>query len=144
MNNHPHLDTIRAYYIGCSTGNVELMLSTFAPDITHYFASLEPVHGADTLANFWREYNLGDQRTVWTVDHAIVDDDEAVIEWTMVMTFLDGRPQVVLRGTEWYEFRKGKIAEVRAYYHWSRDVLRGRELIEFPYAARGYPAFGDK
>jgi hypothetical protein len=115
-----------------------VMKSTFAPDITHYFVSMEPVHGADTLANFWREYNLGDQRAVWTVDHAIIENDEAVIEWTMVMTFLDGRRPDILRGAEWYQFKEGKIAEIRAYYHWFLD-RRGRELIEFPYADRGYP-----
>jgi len=74
------------------------MKSTFTPDITHYFTEMESMHGADTMANLWRECNLGDRRWVWTVDHGIDDGDEAVIEWTLVVTFLDGRPQEMLRG----------------------------------------------
>ncbi len=62
----------------------------------------------------------------------------------MVMTFLNGQPQIILRGAEWYEFRENKIAEIHAYYHLSPDNLNGRELIEFPYAERGYPTFDDK
>jgi ketosteroid isomerase-like protein len=143
MINHPHLDTIRTYFIGCSTGDVELMKSTFAPDITHYFTDMEPVKGADVLANFWLEYNLGDRRTVWTVDHGIVAGDEAVIEWTMIAMSQDRQPQGILLGAEWYQFRAGKIAEIRAYYHGVSE-LSGRELIDFPYAERGFPLFTSK
>jgi SnoaL-like domain len=143
VSDHPYLDIIRIYYIGCSTGNAELMKSTFMPDITHYFISMEPVHGADTLANFWLKDNEGDRRTVWTVDHAMVEDDEAVIEWTMVEAYLDERPQKITRGAEWYKFINGKISEIRAYYRWV-DEPEASELIGFPYAERGYPTFDNQ
>jgi len=57
MNNHPHLDTIQTYYIGCSTCNVELMKSTFAPDITHYFTDMGPVNGLCGLRPHFQDWN---------------------------------------------------------------------------------------
>lgn len=136
---HPYLDAIRRYYEGCSTGDVALMKSTFTPDVTHYFTAHEPIRGADTLADFWRRFNSGDRQAVWTVDHGLASGEEAVIEWTMVTTYLDGRPRELLRGTEWCRFREGRIAEIRAYYSWTPDQ-RESKLIGFPYAERGYPA----
>ncbi len=141
MNDHPYLDTIHTYYEGCSTGDVALIKSTLTLDVTHYFTAHEPIRGAETLADFWRGLNAGDRRTVWTVDHGIVSGDEAVIEWTMITTFLDERPRELLRGAEWYQFREGRIAEIRAYYLWTPDQ-RESELIGFPYAERGYPTHG--
>jgi ketosteroid isomerase-like protein len=136
---HTHLDIIRRYYEGCSTGDVALMKSTFTPDVTHYFTAQEPIRGAEALAGFWRRFNSGDRRAVWTVDHGLVSGDEAVIEWTMLTTFQDGRPRELLRGTEWVRFRDGRIAEIRAYYSWTPDQ-RESKLVGFPYAERGYPA----
>jgi ketosteroid isomerase-like protein len=133
-----HLDTIRTYYRGCSTGDAGLMKSVLAPDVVHYFTGVDPVRGAEGLAAYWVEDNTGDRRTVWTVDRAMVEGDEAVIEWSMFITFLDGRPGQRLRGAEWYAFRDGRIAEVRAYYRW----IPGEPISElggFPYAERGYP-----
>lgn len=139
MNTNPNLETIRKYYQGCSTGDVDLMKSTFTPNVTHYFTAHEPIREAEPLANFWQGFNTEDRRTVWTVDHGIVSGDEAVIEWTMISTFQDGRPTEILRGAEWYRFHRGKIAEIRAYYLWTPDQ-RESELIDFPYEQRGYPA----
>ncbi len=47
----------------------------------------------------------------------------------------------MLRGSEWYVMRAGKIAEVRAYFMSSDDT--DCELAEFPYGERGYLGFGD-
>jgi ketosteroid isomerase-like protein len=123
-----HLDTIRTYYRGCSSGDAALMTSVLAPDVVHYFTGADPVRGAEELAAYW----------VWTVDRAMVDGDEAVIEWSMFVSFLDDRPGQRLRGAEWYTFRDGRIAEVRAYYRWIPGEPVS-ELNGFPYAERGYP-----
>jgi ketosteroid isomerase-like protein len=139
MMDHPYLDTIRTYYEGCSTGDVALMRSALKSDVIHYFTAHRPVRGAEALADFWQRFNSGDRRTVWTADHGLASGDEAVIEWTMVTTYLDGRPREVLRGAEWVRFREDKIAEIRAYYLWTPEQ-RESELIGFPYAERGYPA----
>ncbi len=114
------------------------MTSMLAPEVVHYFTGADPVRGAEALAAYWVEDNTGAQRTVWTVDRAMVDRDEAVIEWSMFVNFLDDRPRQRLRGTEWYSFRDGLIAEVRAYYRWIPGETIS-ELGGFPYAERGYP-----
>ena len=41
------------------------------------------------------------------------------------------------RGTEWFEFRDGKIGEVRAYHHGSKKNPRG-DLLGFDHAGRGH------
>jgi hypothetical protein len=41
------------------------------------------------------------------------------------------------RGTEWFAFRDGKIAEVRAYHHGSRKNPQG-DLRGFDHGARGH------
>jgi hypothetical protein len=143
MSNHPHEDTIRVYYVGCSTGDIDLMKSTFAPDVTHYFTDHEPVTGADTLANYWAGFNTIERKAVWTVDRFMATENEAVIEWTMISTFLNKQRKELLRGAEWYQFHEGKIAEIRAYYRWVDEQLAS-ELIGFPYTERGYPTFGNK
>lgn len=143
MLDHPYLATVRAYYEGCNTGDLTLMKSTFTPDVKHYFPTHAPVQGAEVLAKYWQGFNTSERRTTWTVDHGLVVGDEAAIEWTMIVTFMDGRPQEILRGAEWYLFRNGKIAEIRAYYH-SDPERKVTELIGYPYAERGFPTLSDR
>jgi hypothetical protein len=55
------------------------------------------------------------------------------------MTWTDpktGEPRLD-RGTEWFKFRDGKIAEVRAYHH-SNEQNRSGDLLGFDHKARGY------
>jgi hypothetical protein len=140
LKEHPFLDTIRTYYLGCNTGDLELMKSTFTPDVTHYFTDHAPVSGADTLANYWAGFNTQERSAVWTVDRFMAADDEAVIEWTMLYTSLNELRKGILRGAEWYQFREGKIAEIRAYFLWTPERMVN-ELVGFPYSERGYPLF---
>jgi hypothetical protein len=140
MKDHPYLETISKYYVGCSTGNIELMKSTFTPDVTHYFTDHAPVSSADTLANYWAGFNTKARKAVWTVDRFMAAEDEAVIEWTMISTFLNEQRKEILRGAEWYQFHKGKIAEIRAYFLWTPEKMEN-ELVGFPYSERGYPSF---
>ena len=134
----PYVETIRAYYRGCNTADVALMKSTFTDDVVHYFVDHAPVAGAESLARFWEK--VGPRtKAHWTVDHAIVEDDEAVIEWSMRWTPLGADREELLRGTEWYLFRDGRIAEIRSYHvnHHLQDPANF-ELRGFPYASRGY------
>ncbi|HEX2171806.1 MAG TPA: nuclear transport factor 2 family protein [Dehalococcoidia bacterium] len=129
------LATIRRYYHGCSTGDRDLMMSTFSEDVVHYFPTHDPVRGAAALAEHWvRVHDRTD--AVWTVDHGIWQGDEAVIEWSM--RFRDPRSGTIgmIRGAEWYVFQEGRIVEIRPYYHPGQNVT---ELRGFPYAQRGYP-----
>ena len=134
--------TIRRYFDGCNRANVEMMMSTMAPDATHYFPSgapQGPFRSAREIANGWVAAvdRLG---SLWTIDSILVDAArrEAVIEWTHWKTKLG----VFLRGDEWYRFDEtGRIVEIRAYYACPPDADSGsnNELGGFDYEGRGYP-----
>jgi ketosteroid isomerase-like protein len=138
MTRDAALHTIREYYDGCSTGDVELMMGTLAPDVVHYFLApnpgTTPVAGAEHLARYWRKV-AGMIDATWIVDHAVVDGDEAVIEWTMTWVPPGHPERVATRGAEWFVLRDGSIGEIRSYYQQHREST---ELDGFPYAARGY------
>lgn len=135
---HPHVDTIRRYYAGCNAADAARMRATFTDDVVHYFVDHAPVAGADALAAWWTKV-APRTRARWTLDHAIVQGDEAVIEWTMHWTPAGGEREEVLRGTEWYRFRDGRIAEIRSYHcNWHLRDPANHELRGFPYAARDY------
>ncbi len=137
MAENPNLETIRKYYDGCNRADIEQMMSTFDPNIVHYFVEEPPVHGARQLAEKWAEYSAEGRIPRWTVDHGIAEGNEAVIEWTFVYTRPKrDPPTIVVRGAEWYLFKNGRIVEIRAYD--PTDLSRA-ELVDFPYAARGYP-----
>jgi hypothetical protein len=135
---HPFIETIQAYYQGCNDADVELMASTLTDDVVHYFVDHAPVHGAHGLASFWSK--VGPRtRARWRLDHALVGGDEAVIEWTMRWTPVGTEREEVLRGTEWYRFRGGRIAEIRSYHvNWHLRDPGNFELRGFDYAGRGY------
>ena len=138
QTDHRYTGIIRRYYEGCSTANLDLMMSTFDPDVVHYFVDHSPVHGAAALANYW--FKIGPKtKASWALDHIIIQEPEAVIEWSMPWTPpLDQKCQV-LRGTEWYKFKDDKITEIRSYHnnHYLQDP-KNRELWDFPYEDRGY------
>ncbi|MEL0081985.1 MAG: nuclear transport factor 2 family protein [Gammaproteobacteria bacterium] len=139
MIDHPHLKTIERYYQGCNSADEALMRSTFTEDVVHYYTHHDPVRGAASLAHYW----LSMQPRVdghWSVDHGIVQGDEAVIEWTMRWTPTPGADPEMIRGAEWYRFEGGLIAEIRAYYLNPRVPYPQSdfELLGFDYAGRGY------
>lgn len=135
---HPHVDTIRRYYEGCNSADVTRMMATLTEDVVHYFVDHAPVFGAAGLAAYWAKVGPRTQAQ-WTLDHVIVQGDEAVIEWTMRWVPRGSAEPELLRGTEWYAFRDGRIAEIRSYH--CNVHLHGRDNFElhgFPYDARGY------
>ncbi len=138
MSEHPNLATIRRYYDGCNTADAELMMSTFTPNVIHYFVEDKPIRGAAAIAAYWLPFQQEGRRAVWSVDHGIAQGDEAVIEWTLLYTRpARTPPTIMIRGAEWYFFRDGLIREIRAY-----ELVGGdhpAELDGFPYAQHGYP-----
>ena len=140
---HPHVTAIKRYYHGCNIADVDLMKSTFAEDVVHYFTHHKPIRGAEALALYWAKMQprVGG---VWTVDHAMVQEDEVVIEWTMQWTPPGQKKPQLIRGAEWYVFRDGRITEIRAYYLNPRlpYMRTSFELEDFPYAKRGYCMLG--
>ena len=131
------LDTITRYYEGCSTGDVELMLTTLDADVVHWFLAPNPgsapVRGGEHLARYWRKVQrMIDAR--WVVDHCLAGEREAAIEWTMF--WRSDQDVVATRGAEWFTFSpEGLITEIRSYYQQRPETT---ELDGFPYAGRGY------
>ena len=136
---HTFVDTIKRYYEGCSTANPELMMSTFTDDVVHYFTHHKAIRGAENLATYWAKMQPRIKAT-WLVDHALLQGDEVVIEWTMRWTAPETDKPELMRGAEWYIFRGERIAEIRAYYI-NRHLPYKQpnfELEGFPYAERDY------
>jgi ketosteroid isomerase-like protein len=139
LPDHPHIETIQRYYHGCNTADAALITSTFTDDVVHYFTHHAPIRGAATLAGYWVKMQPR-VHGKWVVDHALVQGDEAVIEWTMRWTPASQQKPQLVRGAEWYVFRNNLIAEIRAYYLNPRlpYMFTNFELEKFPYAKREY------
>jgi len=128
---------LKYFHDGCNSGDLDVLLSTLDPDVVHYFlpARFPPIRGAEHLAKYWRKFkNFLDP--VWRIDHVIGRDDEVVSEWSCLWTPQGTSRRVMMRGTEWYVMRRGRIAEVRAYYLY--DDAADTQLTGFPYTERDY------
>ncbi len=138
QSGHPFIDTIQRYYQGCNAADHALMVSTFTPDVVHYFVDHSAVRGADALANYWCKVGPKTQAS-WALDHAIVEEPECVIEWSMRWTPVATGSAELLRGTEWYRFEDGLISEIRSYHNnFYLQARENRELRDFDYRGRGY------
>lgn len=60
-------------------------------------------------------------------------------EWSCIWTPKDSTKRLMVRGSEWYIMRGGRITEVRAYLIY--DDSGNTELTGFPYGERGYLTF---
>jgi ketosteroid isomerase-like protein len=150
-----NIEVVRRYFDGCSTGDLDTLLGTLAPDVVHYFlpTRFPPIRGAETLANYWRRYKdaldpiwsidrivaQGDD-PIWSIDRIVAQGDEVVSEWSCIWTSKESTRRVMTRGSEWYVMRDGRIAEIRAYF--ISDRAADTELIGFPYGQRGYLVHG--
>ena len=130
------LDHVRAYYEALNTGDAERVASFFTDDATHYYTRLGPHHGRRRIAEN-AELGVKHLDAQWILEHGIDDGNEAVIEWSMLWTDPKSGQRRLDRGTEWFRFEDGKIAEVRAYHH-SNEKNRSGDLLGFDHAARGY------
>jgi len=133
---------IRRYYDGCSNGDLSELEATLHEDVVHYFlepnVGAAPVRGRPHLSRYWIKVSRLIEAT-WLVDHLLVDGDEAVIEWTMYWRPDGSGQRVATRGSEWFVFRDGLIAEIRAYYQQQPFTT---QLADFPYEQRGYSVTG--
>ena len=138
QSGHEYIETIKRYFHGCNSADYEEMVSTFAPDVVHYFVDHSAVRGASALANYWTK--VGPRTAAhWSLDHAMVQGTEAAIEWSMRWTPAPTSTPEVLRGSEWYHFQNGKIAEIRSYHaNYFLAKPDNRELWDFDYDGRGY------
>jgi hypothetical protein len=138
QSGHPYIDTILTYYEGCNTANVALMMSTFTEDVVHYFVDHGEVRGARGLSGYWAKVGPRTQAR-WSLDHTVIQEPEAVIEWSMSwVPDATGEPEL-LRGTEWYLFSGNLIREIRSYHsNFYLAAKANRELHDYDYEGRGY------
>jgi ketosteroid isomerase-like protein len=136
-----NLDQIRSYYEALNTGDAELVASHFTDDAVHYYTRLGPHDGAERIG---LNSKLGVEQIdgQWYIEHGIEQGDEAVIEWTMTWRDPRSGEKRLDRGTEWFQFRDGKIAEVRAYHHGNKKNPQG-DLLGFDHKGRGYTMLED-
>jgi ketosteroid isomerase-like protein len=132
-----NIEVVRKYFDGCNSGDIDDLMSTLAPDVSHYFlpSTFPPIKGAEHLAKYWRKYKQA-LNPVWAIDHIIAQGDEVVSEWSCIWTAPGGQKRLITRGSEWYIMRDARILEVRAYFIASPES--SIELAAFPYAKRGY------
>jgi len=136
-NELKNIEIVRRYFEGCSSGDLDVLLGTLTEDVVHYFLPprFAPIRGAQHLAKHWRKFKTA-LDPLWSIDHIIAQGDEVVSEWSCLWTPAGVQPRVMMRGSEWYVMREGRIAEIRAYL--MDDPQRDTELVGFPYAERGY------
>ena len=130
------LDHVRSYYAALNTGDSERVAAHFTEDAVHYYTRLGPHKGARTIGEVTR-LAVEQIEGRWTIEDAVDDGERVVIEWTMTWRDPRSGERRLDRGTEWFEFRGGKIAEVRAYHH-SNEKNRSGDLLGFDHAGRGH------
>ena len=124
------LDHVRRYYDLLNTRDVDAIADCFTEDAVHYYTRMAPHRGREIAERaVWAVENVDAE---WSMYNGIEQGDQAVIEWAMKWTHPETGERRLDRGTEWFLFRDGRIAEVRAYYNRSPD------LIEFDHAGRGH------
>lgn len=132
------VEHIRSYYEALNTGDAEAVARHFTDDATHYYTRLGPHEGAETIGKY-AALAVESIEGQWFVENALDsgDGDEAVIEWTMTWRHPESGERRLDRGTEWFVFRDGLIAEVRAYHHGGPKNPNG-DLLGFDHEGRGY------
>lgn len=130
------LDHVRSYYDALNSGDPDRVADHFTDDAVHYYTRRAPHEGAQTIGDHteWAVENIGGQ---WSIDHAMEDGEQACIEWAMTWRDPETGERRLDRGSEWFVFRDGKIAEVRAYFHGGQRNRSG-DLIGFDHRGRGY------
>ncbi len=130
-------DVVRRYFDACNTGDRNALLATMTDDVVHHFLApqVPTIRSARALADFWVKWHRAlDPR--WAIDRLVADGDTVVAEWSVLWTPRGSARRVMMRGTDWYELRDGRIAEVRAYH--GHDPDGDSQLPDFDYAGRRY------
>jgi ketosteroid isomerase-like protein len=130
------LDHIRSYYDALNSGDPERVASHFTDDAVHYYTRLGPHESARTIGDHTK-MAVEVLQGRWFIENAIEQDDQACIEWTMTWRDPKSDERRLDRGAEWFGFRDGLIAEIRAYHHSGPKNPSG-DLLGFDHAGRGY------
>ena len=126
-----HRDLVDSYFSSCSGGTADDIAGHFCHDAVVYDLNHDPIRGAAEIGDFYVRVRAQWGGATWLVDTYLGDEQHAAGEWSM-HGIADGEPFVV-RGSEHYEFRAGKIGQIRQY--WKFDRKRpGVALRGYPYA----------
>ncbi len=136
-----NLDHIRSYYEALNSGDLELIASHFSDDAVHYYTRLGPHEGARAIAEnaHWGVEKIEGK---WHLESGIEQGEEACIEWSMTWRDPKSGEKRINRGAEFFHFRDGKIAEIRAYHHGDAKNPSG-DLLGFDHQGRGYTTLED-
>lgn len=134
---HAHLEMLMTtsrqlvldYFAACSGGDAAAITAAFCKDAVVYDTNHRPVSGAVEIGRFYAKICQDRRGASWHVDTFLGDDEHAATEWTMLDP-REGDP-VAVRGSEHYEFRDGRISQIRQY--WRFDPNRPEAGL------RGYP-----
>jgi hypothetical protein len=131
---------IRTYIQACNDADAVAIAACLHPQAAHYFPPgrtswLGAVTIGGNIANAVREQGFR-----FTVDQLLSDVDRhaSTMEWTRI----DRQGHRLVRGVDWFVFERQtfSIREIRCYYASPLDAdLPRQELIDFDYAALGYP-----
>lgn len=134
-------ERVRAYYEALNTGDAAAVSAHFTDDATHFYTRLGPHEGAKTIGDL-AALGVSTIDAQWYVENLIEADGEVAIEWTMTWRDPKSGEKRLDRGTEWFRFRDGRIAEVRAYHHGGKKNPQG-DLLGFDHEGRGYRMLAD-
>jgi len=124
-------EVVDRYFAACSRGDTAAIVASFCDDAVVYDTNHRPVSGATDIGAFYTGVRRDRERASWHVDTFLGDEHGAAAEWTMLDRRTGGT--VAVRGSEHYEFRDGRISQIRQY--WTYDPDRpGSELRGYPYA----------
>ena len=129
-------ERVRAYYEALNTGDAAAVSAHFTDDATHYYTRLGPHAGAKAIGDL-AALGVATIDAQWYVENAIEQGDQVAIEWTMTWCDPQSGDKRLDRGTEWFQIRDGKIAEVRAYHHGGKKNPQG-DLLGFDHEGRGH------
>jgi ketosteroid isomerase-like protein len=142
MARHRYLDVIARYFNGANAGDASQMLPCFADDVAVYTSGIPPRFGSAAVAQHFVDIHPTIQAR-WTIDHAVVQEPEVVVEWSMLWRAAGSDAEELSRGIDWFVFgADDRIRQIREFVITNHPVA-GSPLERFPYAERGYPTAAD-
>lgn len=129
----PHMsvrELVYSYFSACSREDSATIARHFCDDAVVYDTNHKPVRGATAIGEFFVRVRERWGGAVWEVNTYLASTDAAAIEWTMRGWKQD--QAFAVRGSEHYEFRDGRIAEIRQYWTFDQENPEAG-LRDFPY-----------
>lgn len=131
---------VRTYIQECNNADAKMIAACFRPDAVHYFPPGRAKWlGAATIGGNFAKV-VQEHGFHWSVDQLLSDVDRHAV--TMEWTRINRQRDRLVRGVDWFVFEPQtfSIQEIRCYYAAPlHSDMQIQELMDFDYAARGYP-----